>query len=297
MKKLAIILDSGTGKYWEEIEDCYLVPLTIIEKEGKELKEYEDLKTITTEEVYNKLRQGKDVATAQMKLGNAMILAEDLLEKYENVFVLPLSKGLTGAINSWRQIKEEIGNKNLHIFDTDEVGYAITLLAKEVKNQFLKEKKTPEEIQKWITEQWCPNREGMLIVNDLDALVKGGRISSFKGMIAKMLGIKISILFHGNLDFFAKKTSLEKIVDVSMEKLANTTGFLEKGIDIIIFNKNFSDDNFKEYEEYKELCMKWLDKNGIKVDKKQISDVYLPSVITAHTGINSYCMWLKAKSK
>ncbi len=297
MKKLAIILDSGAGQYYQEIEDCYLVPLTLIEKDGSNLTEYEDVQGIKTEEVYAKIKQGKELATAQMKLGSAMILAEDLLEKYENVFVLCLSEGLTGAINTWRQIKEEIGSDKLYIFNTHEVGYGLNVLALKVKDLFLKKKKTPEEIQTWMDEFWNPNRRGFLIVNDLDTLIKGGRVSALKGKFAKLLGLKLSVIFNGKLEFYGKSQTLEKLVDMTFEQINKENNFINKGLDQVVFGFNTSEDNFKEYEEFKKISIKWLKDHKVDFDESKITDKLIPSVVAIHTGINSFWVWFIPKEK
>ncbi len=295
MKKLALILDSAAGQCHNEIEDCYLVPLTVIEKKGSELIEYDDLKTITTEQVYEKIKEGKELSTAQMKLGTAMILAEDLLEEYENVFVFCLSEALTGAINTWKQIKEEIGSDKLHIFNTHEVGYGLMIQAQKAKELFLKKKKSPEQIQQWIEESWNINRRGFLIVNNLDALIKGGRISAFKGKIAKLLNLRLSIISKDSLEFFGKSQSLEKLVDMTLTQLDKENNFTKKGLEKLVFGFNISEDNFKEYNEFKQICFKWLKDHNVEYDEKSIQEKHIPSVIAVHTGVNSFWLWTLAK--
>ncbi len=297
MKKLALILDSGSGEHYYEINDCYLLPLTIIEKNVKELIEYEDIKTIKTEEVYQKMKEGKELATAQMKLGNAIVLAEELLEEYENVFVLCLSEGLTGAINTWKQIKEEIGNDKLYIFNTHEVGYGLIVQAQKVQEMFLKQKKTPNEIQQWIDDSWNVNRSGFLIVNDLDTLIKGGRVSAIKGKLAKMLNLKLSVIFRHKLEFSNKSQSLEKLIDMTFADINNQNNFVEKGLERVVFGFNTSYDDFAEFKEFKRLCIKWLKDHNVKFDEKGIVEKISPSIITVHTGINSFWIWTLANEK
>ena len=292
-KKLAIITDSSCGSEYQEIEDCYLIPLILTEKNGSEITEYEDLVTITTDEVFNKLAQGKDISTSQMKFGNALLLVEELLEKYEDVFLIGLSKGLSGSYHTWLQIKEEIGSNNFHVFDSNEVGHGIYEMIIQLKELYLKQKKSIDEIHEFV-KKWNDRRQAQLIVNDIDSLIKGGRVSILKGKIAKLLHIKISVTFKSDLDFFEKSSSLEKITDKSLLNIDKTNNFIEKGVRKILFFKNFSNDNFKEFNEFRSLCINWLKDKNVEFNDEDILDTILPSVITVHTGVNSYGIWILA---
>lgn len=292
-KKLAMVFDSGAGEMYKEIKDSYLIPLTITEKDGKNLIEYKDLKTISTEEIYQKIRDGKDLSTAQMTVGDAYILIEDLLEKYEYVFVMPLTKGITGSLNTWYQIKDDIGNNHLVVFDTRDVGFGLVIQGMEIKRLFEKENKSIKEIEEYI-DGWAARRNASLIVNDMDALIKGGRVSKFKGKIAKMLGLKILIEFHGGLEFKDKASSLEKIVDSAMKSIDEYTNFTKKGIYKVIFCNNLSKDEFKEYGEFKRLCKEWIKNKDLKYKKEHEYENKLPSVITVHTGVDSFTVYIVA---
>ncbi len=295
-KKLAIITDSSCGSEYKEIDDCYLIPLILTEKNGSEIIEYEDLVTISTDEVFKKLAEEKDISTSQMKFGNALLLVEELLEKYENVFLIGLSKGLSGSYHTWLQIKEEVGSNNFHVFDSNEVGHGIYEMIIQVKDLFLKKKKSIEQIHEFVN-KWNNRRQAQLIVNDMDSLIKGGRVSVLKGKIAKLLHIKISVTFKSNLDFFEKSSSLEKITDKSLLNIDKTNGFIKKGVKKILFFKNFSNDDFKEFKEFRNLCINWLKNNNVKFNDGDVLDTILPSVITVHTGVNSYGIWILANEE
>lgn len=290
--KFAVIFDSSAGDNWDSIENSYLVPLMVIEKNDKELIEYKDLVTISTDEVYEKIRDKKDISTSQMIMGEAMVLAEELIQENDYVFVFPISKGLSGSINTWNQIKDVLNTDKLVIFDTCDVTHGMTLLAGDVIKEY-KKGKSIDELHEFVS-NWNKRRRGELIVNNLDCLIKGGRISSFKGMIAKMLNLKICISFQNELNFIDKSSSLEKIVNIALSDIDKHINFSTRGIEKIFFGKNLCQDNGKEFEEFKKYVQDWLDKKGIKFDIS-CEDKNIPSIISVHTGVDAFCVYIVAK--
>lgn len=290
--KYSVIFDSSAGDNWKEVKNSNLIPLIIIEKDGKELIEYKDLVSIKTEEVYQKIKNKKDISTSQMIMGEALILSEELLEKNDVVFVFPISKGLSGSYNTWNQIKDTLETEKLVIFDTGDVSHGVVLLANEVIKLYNKGK-TIQELHEFVS-SWNKRRRAELIVNDLDCLIKGGRISSFKGMIAKMLNLKICISFQNDLNFIDKSSSLDKIIDIAMNDINKANNFVKKGIDKIFFLKNLSTDEDEEFKKFKLGVEDWLIKNNIEFSES--CDVQnMPSIISVHTGIDAFCVYIVAK--
>lgn len=290
--KFAVIIDSSAGDKWNEVENSHLIPLIIIEKNGKELNEYKDLVTIKTEEVYEKIKDKKDISTSQMIMGEGMLLAEELLEKNEYVFVFSISSGLSGTINTWNQIKDTLDNDKLIVFNVGDVTHGLSLLAQDVIDLF-KKGKSIDELHKFVT-NWDKRRRGELIVNDLTCLIRGGRISAIKGMIAKMFNLKICISFQNKLGFVNKSSSLEKIIDIAMNDIDKNTNFVKKGIDKIFFTKTLCTDGDKEFNEFKKGVEKWLQDKGIDYEIS-CDDKNIPSIISVHTGIDAYCVYVVAK--
>ena len=292
--KVSVILDSSAGDNWKEVENSHLIPLIIMEKSDKELIEYKDLVTIKTEEVYEKIKDKKNISTSQMIMGEAMSLAEELIKNNDYVFVFSISKGLSGSMNTWNQIKDALDTEKLVIFDTCDVTHGMTILAQEVLNEF-KKGKSIDELHDFVA-NWNKRRRGELIVNDLDCLIKGGRISSFKGTIAKMLKLKICISFQNDLNFVDKSSSLEKIIDIAMSDIDKKINFSEKGIDKIFFGKTLCRDGGEEYEKFKKGVQDWINKKGIDFNIT-CSDKNMPSIISVHTGIDAFYVYVVAKQQ
>ncbi len=292
-KRLAIITDSSCGNEFKNIQDCFHMPLLLIEKNKNEIIEYKDLVDISIDQVFQKLEENKNLSTSQINFGEALELVESILKKYEYVFVIGLSKGLSGSYNTWLQIKDEVNSDNLQIIDSNEVACGVPELIKQVQDLFLKKKKSIKQIHEFVN-KWNNRRQAQLIVNDMDALIKGGRVSALKGKIAKLLHLKISITFNGKLTFLDKSKDLEKIVDLSLKSINSNIDIKNKGIEKIYYFFNKSDDNFEEFNKFKKICIEWLENNSIKFNKSKIDELILPSVITVHTGLNSYGIWVLA---
>lgn len=113
-------------------------------------------------------------------------------EKYDTVFAISISSQLSGTYNSAllakEMVREEYPKKFIHVFDSKSASIGETLTA--MKIQELIEKKIDnleivEKVNKYIEEQ-----KTYFILESLDNLIKNGRISKTKGLIANVLNLK-----------------------------------------------------------------------------------------------------------
>ena len=119
----------------------------------------------------------------------------DFVEEYkkaDNVFVIAISSQLSGTYNSAilakEMIKEELPDKFVHVFDSKSASIGETLIAikiKELIDEKLSNVKIVEKVDEYIEE--CRT---FFILESLDNLIKNGRISKTKGLIANVLNLK-----------------------------------------------------------------------------------------------------------
>jgi len=121
----------------------------------------------------------------------------DFVEEYksadaDNIFVVTISGNLSGTYNSailaQNMLKEEEPNKFVHVFDSKSASVGETLVA--IKIQELIEEKVGnleiiEKVGKYIKEM-----KTYFVLESLDNLIKNGRISKTKGLIANVLNLK-----------------------------------------------------------------------------------------------------------
>ncbi len=151
----------------------------------------------------------------------------DLLrdEEADTFFTVTISSKLSGTYNSailaQNMVKEEGTNKFFHVFDSKSASIGETLVA--IKIQELIEEKIGnfeivEKVEKYISEM-----KTFFILESLDNLIKNGRISKTKGLIANVLNLKpIMGAKDGEIELVENnrgmKKGLKRLVEVIGEK-------------------------------------------------------------------------------
>lgn len=113
-------------------------------------------------------------------------------KKADNIFVIAISSKLSGTYNSAllakEMIREEYPDKFIHVFDSKSASIGETLVAVKI-NELIEKKLSKEEIVKR-TEEYINTTQTFFILESLDNLIKNGRISKAKGLIANVLNLK-----------------------------------------------------------------------------------------------------------
>ena len=119
----------------------------------------------------------------------------DFAEEYkkaENIFVVTISAALSGTYNSAilakDMIMEEFPEKFVHVFNSKGASITETLVALKI-NELIGEKLTNLEIVEKV-ENYIKEMTTYFISESLDNLIKNGRISKTKGLIANVLNLK-----------------------------------------------------------------------------------------------------------
>ncbi|NLK43586.1 MAG: DegV family protein [Tissierellia bacterium] len=121
----------------------------------------------------------------------------DFAEEYKStdadyIFVVTISANLSGTYNSAvlakNMAKEEEGNKFIHVFDSKSASVGETLVAIKI-HELIEEKLAHMEIVEKV-EKYIKEMKTFFILESLDNLIKNGRISRTKGLIANVLNLK-----------------------------------------------------------------------------------------------------------
>ena len=206
---IKIITDSACDlpREYININDIGLVSL-ILNLNGQAIKD--DLgKTLSYKDFYNKMREGATPTTSQV---NAHDFEEEFI-KYvkdgDSIIYISISSSLSGTFNSANIAKniilEEYPNANIYLVDSLSVAGGQGLLvskACEMKAQGF----TASEIVNWLEENKTKVIHSILI-DDLNHLKRGGRISGTTAAIGGLLNIKPTLY----LDNEGKLVQGEKI--------------------------------------------------------------------------------------
>ncbi|MGL5246367.1 MAG: DegV family protein [Mycoplasmoidaceae bacterium] len=290
-KKIGLIVDSGASLYNNELKNVEIIPLIINEIIDKRIDTYNDGVDLKREDVYKKIINKSKLSTSQSIFGECYNLVQKMLKKYDEIMVFPLSKGLSGTYNTWIQVASEFDSNKVHILDHSDVCTGIYYAMLESYEKYLNGESI-SDIQKFLDKR-NTKREAVILINDLDHLVRGGRLSVVKSKIAKLLGLRVLVKFNGKLDLLDKTKTIQNAINKSLKSIDENINFSKNGIKRIFITTNYIDINDPALMEYKKHLENWLNKNGVTYDGIIID--YLPSVISIHTGINTIGVWIESK--
>lgn len=277
-----IIVDSSSSIINNQIKDVYMTPLTIIEITNDKENIYEDIIQINSSQVIEKIQNNIELKTSQTSLGQMIEIMNKLKDKYDRFYIIPISSDLSGSYNTWKIAIEEYKDKEIHLIDCKDIGIGIKSIVEYLVESF-GQNRTPEEILKFI-EQRKKRRYATLVITDVTQLKKGGRISSLKSWVINKFKLNIIITFNGALDFYDKAKSLDKTIEICLQKINEETNFKDKGIKKAYFYTTFLDE--KENNKIKS-----------EIDKKLnfvSNQEFLPSSISVHTGPNAFAIYIEA---
>ncbi|WP_312643675.1 DegV family protein [Hydrogenoanaerobacterium sp.] len=192
-----------------------VVPLTM--KLGDEA--YVDDSTLNLDDFLAKMK------VCKTHIRSACPSPGDYAEAYkgaDTTFVVTLSSNLSGSHNSAvlgeRLASEDVGE--VHVFDSKSASAGELLIALQI-SEFIERKLENSEIVKNI-EAFIDEMKTFFVLENLDNLIKNGRMNKIVGRVASVLGIRpiLGADEEGNIAFFSQARG----ADAAIKKLAATIG-------------------------------------------------------------------------
>ncbi|MGF2615897.1 DegV family protein [Rossellomorea vietnamensis] len=207
MKKIAWITDS-TAYITESLKnnkDVFVLPLSIIFGE----KAYEDGVDLTTEELYEKINNEKEIPkTSQPSVGKTAEVFNSLKENYDAAIAVHISGKLSGTLEATRSAAE-IADFSVEVIDSKSMSYAITSLLLSGIEQAKTEtdyKKIAEDLR-----AEAEKHENLILLGSLEQFYKGGRMSGTQFLLGNLLKIKPIIRINPSGEFMlSEKVRSEK---------------------------------------------------------------------------------------
>lgn len=169
---------------------------------------------------------------------------QHFMDKYkeaEHIFVVTISGKLSGTYNSAVTAKnmylEQFEQKFIHVFDSFSAAIAETLIVLRLK-EYIDENLPLQEIIQ-MTDAYIQQQKTLFVLENLDNLIKNGRMSKLTGMFAQFLHIKpiLSADEVGEIVLLEKsrgtKKALKKMVDLIG---AETSDFSDRVFGIVHCN-------------------------------------------------------------
>ncbi len=216
--KIAIVTDS-TCDLSQDLLDNYQINMLPININFGE-NHYLDKVTIQPEQFYTLLQENKDYPKSSQVNEKAFVnLYSHLASHYDSVIAIHLSDKLSGTFNSSQKaalaISKEFG-KPISVINSKNLSGALGLLVLRAARA-IEAGYSHDEIFK-MTSDWTSALKIFVSVKDIKYLIRGGRLSAAKGLIARLLNINpiVSIDETGKAVVFDKsfnqKANMEKVM-------------------------------------------------------------------------------------
>ena len=277
--KIAIATDTNSGITAMEGEKLGVFVLAM-PVNLEETIHYEGI-DITSEQLYDAMRQHRDVSTSQPSPGQLMELWDGILAKgYDEIVYIPMSSGLSGSCQSAALFAQDydgrvqvVDNHRISVTQKESVISALRLVEQGYEAGQIRD----------FLEKHAYDASIYITVDSMEYLKKGGRVTPAAATLATVLNLKPVLTIQGDkLDAFAKVRGMklaeskmieaihqdraERFKDVPESRLPiETAGTLENG----------------------ELAEHWRQQVQAEFPFAKVSYANLPCSIACHLGMNS----------
>ena len=216
--KIALVTDS-TCDLAQDLIDNYqinLLPLSINFGENH----YLDKITIQPEQFYTLLKENTDYPKSSQVNEKAFTnLYSQLASHYDSIIAIHVSEKLSGTFNSSQKAAQAISkefNKPISVINSKNISGALGLVILKTA-QAIEAGYSHDQVVN-MAEKWTNNIRIFVSVSNIKYMVRGGRVSAVKGLIARILNINpiVSIDESGKAIVFAKafnqKANMEKVM-------------------------------------------------------------------------------------
>ena len=205
MSKIAILTDSNSGITLKEgkANGIFVIPMPFIINGEEYLEEI----SLSQDDFYQKLKQKANISTSQPSTYFLMDKWDELLETHDEIIYIPMSSGLSASCHSAISLSKEDKYLNkVHVIDNQRISVTQKASCYEAK-YLVNQGKSSKEIITYLLNSKS-NSSIYIMVDTLEYLKKGGRITPAAAALGALLNIKPVLQIHGEkLDSFCKVLS------------------------------------------------------------------------------------------
>ena len=223
--KLAVITDSSAFLQAETLrkEDLFVLDIPV----NIDGQEYVEGVNLTAQEFYEKMARSSELPkTSQPSIAKLDEILSSLQEKgYTHVLGLFLSSGISGFHQNIQYMTDEFEGLRIAFPDTRITSAPLGFMVESVF-QWVEQGDDFKSILEKVTEQ-IENTSAFIMVDDLDHLVKGGRLSNGAAVLGNLLSIKPILYFNdqGVIEVYEKvrtaKKATKRLVEIVKETTSN----------------------------------------------------------------------------
>jgi len=248
-----------------------MVPLSVVIGNETHREEVD----INASEFYEKIRNERALPkTSQPALGDFVSMYEELSKEYDAVISIHLSSGISGTLAGAAQAGEMVDNVEVYTFDTEVScmvqGFYVIRAA-----EMAQAGESAESILEELNNMKKKTR-AYFMVDNLDHLHRGGRLTSLERVIGSMLQVKPILHFENKVivpfeKVRTRKKAMKRIADMLQED-ANKS----KKVQATIIHAN-NEDN----------AIAWRDELAATMPNVEFIISYFGPVIGTHLGEGS----------
>ena len=223
--KLAVITDSSAFLQAETLrkEDLFMLDIPV----NIDGQEYVEGVNLTAQEFYEKMARSSELPkTSQPSIAKLDEILSSLKEKgYTHVLGLFLSSGISGFHQNIQYMTGEFEGLTISFPDTRITSAPLGFMVERVF-QWSEQGDDFQSILDKLTEQ-IENTSAFIMVDNLDHLVKGGRLSNGAAILGNLLSIKPILYFNdqGVIEVYEKvrteKKATKRLVEIVKEVTSN----------------------------------------------------------------------------
>ena len=208
--KIAVVTDSNASMTVAEGEELGITVIPMPFFIGG--KEYLDSVNLTQEEFYERLKGGEEIHTSQPS-------PDEVMKTYDEIVHIPMSSGLSGSCGSADLLAQHYDDK-VQVVDNQRISVTLRqscLDALELIDKGMNARQIKDELERVKFESSI-----YIMIDTLDYLKKGGRLTPAAAAIGTLLRIKPVLQIQGEkLDSFAKTRTVQGGKDIIMKALKN----------------------------------------------------------------------------
>lgn len=277
--KTAYVTDSGTGKSISELakEGIVSVPLQISDEKNT----YQDMENLSKNDMIRLLNEGHVFTTSQPSPGIIEECFQSLQEQGVNLIIaVPICNGLSGTIGTMTAIANSLGMKIICV-DTYVTAVVQEYILLRIKECF--DKGMSDLDVKILADQIIDSTNTLIIPENLDQLIRGGRLTPLAAKLGKLLKIapvlQINKRTSGRIDTLQKVRTFRKALEKAMDQMEIDGVGENENWSITIAHVNNIDAAQQLYHKLSE-----------RFPKADIQIIQLCSPVAAHTGLGSICL-------
>ena len=277
--KIAIATDTNSGITALEGEKLgvYVLAMPV---NLEETIHYEGI-DITSEQLYDAMRQHRDVSTSQPSPGQLMELWDGILAKgYDEIVYIPMSSGLSGSCQSAALFARDYDGK-VQVVDNHRI--SVTQRESVISALRMVEQGYDAGQIRDFLEKHAYDASIYITVDSMEYLKKGGRVTPAAATLATVLNLKPVLTIQGDkLDAFAKVRGMKLAESKMIEAIHQDRA--ERFKDVPESRLLIETAGTLENEE---LAEHWRQQVQAEFPFAKVSYANLPCSIACHVGMNS----------